>query len=160
MTKSRLIVLASSLLALAACVDPYAPTMRPDYAIRVVPTTQGPLAVPPPCPSWNSAITDPYDNQPFPQYGCANARDLALTVENPDDLVEGRALGDARGVTEVGAIRRYDNNQSRGLIWTGTEDNQAATTTASTGTSAMTGDVTGSAGASASSAATGAAAGP
>jgi len=159
MTQPRQAFLAFGLLALmtlAACVDPYQPTMRPDYTIRVVPTAQGDVAVPPGCPSWTNDTKDPFDEQPDPQFGCSSARNLALTVENPDDIVHGRTLDDARGVTAVGAVRRYDNNQPRGLIWTGTEDNQAATTTASTGTSSMTGDVTGSANAAASSSSTGA----
>jgi hypothetical protein len=69
-------------------------------------------------------------------------------VENPDDLLAGRALGKMRGVTAVGSIRRYDNNQPRGLIWTGADANQTAATTAPTASSPMSGDVTGSAGAS------------
>ena len=138
-------------LALSACDDPYNPTLRPDYVIRVTPTAQGSIATPPPCPSWATEIADPFDNQPAPQFGCANARNLASMIEEPNDLLQGRNLGDSRGVAEVGAVRRYDNNQTRGLIWTGTESNQAATTTSSTSSSSLTGDVTGSAGAASSS---------
>ena len=151
MKQSRLAFFTFALLALAACEDPYAPTLRPDYTIRVMPTAQGMVAAPPPCPSWATETTDPFDNQPMPQFGCANARNLADMVENPNDLVTGRPMGDARGVTAVGSIRRYDNDQTRGLIWTGTESNQTATTTASTSSSSLTGDVTGGAGASSSS---------
>ena len=142
----RLVFLASGLLALAAC-DMYTPTLHPDYAIRVTPTThegvKGSVATPPPCPSWNTEMADPFDNQPMPQFGCATARNLASTIENPNDLVEGRTLGKQRGVAAVGAVRRYDNNQTRGLIMPAAETSAAAVTTASTGSSSMTGDITG-----------------
>ena len=147
----KTITLAALLLTLTACVDPYDPTMRPDYAIRVTPTQDGGIAVAPPCPSWATETSDPYDNQPVPQFGCADARNLAAQVETPNDLVQARPMGDMRGVTAVGAIRRYDNNQTRGLIIPGAESSQAATTTSATAASPMTGDVTGSAGASSSS---------
>ena len=140
----------SGLLALGAC-DPYAPTLRPDYAIRVTPTAQGFVATPPTCPSWATATKDPFDEQPDPQFGCATARNLAAMVENPKDLVEGRPLGNERGVTAVGATRRYDNNQTRGLIWTGNEDNAVAVTTSSASASSLSGDITGGGGSSPSS---------
>lgn len=136
------LLLGFGFLALAACESPYAPTPRPDYTIRVMPTAQGNVAIPPTCPDWKTASADPFDNQPMPQFGCANARNLAGMVENPNDLIEGRALANARGVTAVGAIRRYDNNQPRGLITPSAEVSQVAATTAPTAASSLTGDVT------------------
>lgn len=148
MTKSRFTFIAFGLLALVACEDPYTPTPRPDYTIRVVPTTQqgpsqGSIAVPPTCPSWNTEVVDPYDDQPLPQFGCADARNLALMIDNPNDLVKGRPLGEARGVQAVGTIRRYDNNQPRGLIMPGADGSSAAITTAPTASSTLSGDETG-----------------
>jgi len=156
MNKQRLALIAFG-FALTAC-DPYASTMRPDYVIHVTPTALGSVATPPACPSWATDNSDPFDNQPFPQYGCASARNLAAMVENPDDLVQGRNLANARGVTAVGAIRRYDNNQPRGLLTPAAEVSQTAATTAPTATSSMTGDVTG--GTPAASSAGASAAGP
>lgn len=151
MKLSRTLILSIGLLALTGCEDFYVSTLRPDYTIRVTPTPQGSVATAPECPSWNDAGVNPFDNQPLPQFGCANARNLADLVENPDDLVEGRTMGKERGVTLVGSIRRHDNNQTRGLILPTAETSQAATTTSSGAASSMTGDVTGgtSAGASA-----------
>lgn len=138
--------------AVAACVDPYQPTPHPDYTIHVVSTPKGDVAIPPTCPSWATATTDPYDNQSLPQFGCAYYRNLALAVERPNDLVHGRDLGPMRGVTAVGAIRRYDNNQTRGLLDPNTNpDTAVATTSATTPASSMSGDVTGGASASSSS---------
>ena len=159
MSMRALLTLSCSLLALTACADPYPPTPRPDYTIHVVSTPKGDVAVPPACPSWSTATTDPYDNQPNPQFGCSQARNLALSVEQPEDLVQGRELGPERGVIAVGAIRRYDNNQTRGLLYLSTSlDTAADATTASSASSALTGDVTG--GSSATAAPAAAASGP
>lgn len=144
MTKTSFYAVCLALLALTACEDPYPSTPRPDNTIRVISTPKGSAALPPKCLSWTAATVDPYDNQLLPQYGCATARNLALEIERPEDLVHGRELGPERGVTAVGAVRRYDNNQTRGLIdpENGT-DSTAAATTAANQSSKMTGDVTG-----------------
>jgi len=143
MKLSRTLILSVGLLALTGCEDLYLSTMRPDYTIRVTPTPQGSVATAPECPTWSDNTVNPFDNQPLPQYGCAHARNLADMVENPDDLIEGRTLGNGRGVTHVGAVRRYDNNQPRGLVWTGKDVNEVAKTTAPTATSPLSGDATG-----------------
>jgi hypothetical protein len=159
--KKSLMLMSFGLLTLAACSSPYGGTPRPDYTIRVVPTPNGPIAVAPTCPSWATDTSDPFDNQPIPQFGCANARNLALMVEQPEDLVKGRDLGPARATTTVGAIRRYDNNQTRGLLDPDTSpDMAAAVTTSSTASSSLSGDATGSASSSSSSAPAAAAAAP
>src|ERR1700722_6115933 len=129
-------------IALAGCEDPYQPTPRPDYTIRVMPTPNGNLvAIPPSCPSWTTATTDPYDNKQLPQLGCATARNLAMMVEQPQDLVKGRDLGGSSGVTAVGSVLRYNYGQTRGLIWTGADPNQVSNTTASTPNPAVNGEV-------------------
>ncbi len=139
----RALVQSAALLAAlvtTACVE-LPPTPKPDYAVRVRTQNGKSTAIPPQCASWNTDITDPFDNQPLPQFGCATARNLALMIERPEDLVEGRPLGTPDSVTSLGAILRYRNNQSRGLIWTGTDPNSVATTTASTPASSLTGEV-------------------
>jgi len=143
MNYSRSVFLAFGLLSLAACQDIYSATMRPDYTIRVTPTAEGSVAVPPECPSWSDETVNPFDNQPLPQYGCATARNLANMVEDPNDLVEGRDLANMRGVTAVGAVRRYDSNQARGLILPSADSSQPAVTTSPSGASSISGDVTG-----------------
>jgi type IV pilus biogenesis protein CpaD/CtpE len=144
MTYSRSVLLGFGLMALVACEDMYPPTPRPNYTIRVEPTASGSVAIPPECHSWNEAVANPLDSQPLPQFGCATARNLASLADNPNDLVEGRTLGHSRAVLSVGAIRRYDNNQTRGLIMPVSETSQVAATSATTATSSMSGDATGS----------------
>ncbi len=154
MHKTFILSLAG-ILMLTGCDSLYPPTPRPDYTIKVVQTPNGPVAVPPECPPWSSATIDPYDNQPLPQFGCATARNLALMVDHPDDLVKGRDLGNANAVVTVGAMRRYENNQTRGLIKpSGQADDTIDITTAGTSTSTLTGNiVSGSPSSSSSSAA-------
>lgn len=160
MHKTRYLFLLG-LVALASCdslsaPQIYPPTPKPDYTIKVVPTANGLAAIPPGCPSWSTATADPYDNQPLPQFGCANARNLAMMIEEPKDLVHGRDAGNSSsGVLTVGAMRRYYNNQTRGLIDTDTAaDTSVAVTTSSTAASPMSGDnITGGGSSSSSSAA-------
>lgn len=152
MKKSSILILGITVFMVAGCEDPYQPTLRPDYTIHVVATPHGDVALPPACPSWATEKTDPYDNQPVPQFGCATARNLAMSVERPSDLVHGRELGPERGVHAVGDIRRYDNDQTRGLIDPNTNaDSAVAATTSSAPASALSGDITGGASATSSS---------
>ncbi|MDE2029372.1 MAG: hypothetical protein KGI97_02290 [Alphaproteobacteria bacterium] len=151
---SRFFALAFGLFALTACDTVfYPPTPHPDYAIRVTPNAQGGIAKAPACMSWATATTDPFDNQPLPQFGCANARNLAAMVARPDDLIAPGTMGPSRGTVAVGAIRRYDNNQTRGLVLPGPEVDQTAASTAPTTSSSLTGDITNGGSSSASSAA-------
>lgn len=151
----RQYLLLLPLLALSACDLGIPPTTNPDYTIRVLKTSSGSVAIPPNCPSAFTSTVNPFDEQPLPQYGCAHARNLAMMVEQPDDLVKGRDLGEARSVLIVGSVRRYDNNQTRGLIWTGTDSNAVAVTSASTTSSLLTGDATGTTASTTSSNTTG-----
>ena len=150
------LILALGCFALGGCTNPYPPTPRPDYTIRVTPTANGMVATPPPCPSWVTEHSNPYENQPLPQFGCATARNLAMMVERPEDLVTGRELGPANGVTAVGSMRRYNSDQTRGLIWTGQDPNAVAVTTSSATSSSISGELaTGSAASSGTAAAAG-----
>ncbi|HEU0117748.1 MAG TPA: CpaD family pilus assembly lipoprotein [Alphaproteobacteria bacterium] len=151
MTKTTLL-LSISLLALSACDTFYDKTPRPDNTIKVMPTAQGTKAIPPECASFATATMNPYDQQPLPQFGCASARNLALMVEQPDDVVHGREMDGGRAVASVGAVKRYDNNQTRALIYpTKDIDTVVDTTTMSSSTSAITGDSAGGGGGASSS---------
>lgn len=140
-----LVSIGTACLALAACDTLFPPTPTPDYTIKVVPGPNGMTAVPPACLNWTNAVADPYDNQPLPQFGCANTRNLAFMVDRPEDLIHGRDFGDSSGVMAVGAMRRYYGNQTRGLLdSSASPDSSVAITTASTPASGITGDATGS----------------
>jgi type IV pilus biogenesis protein CpaD/CtpE len=115
MSRLSLAITSLGLLALAAC-GPITPA--PDYAIRVAPNPDGSgyTAIPPTCQRWSDDDLNFFDNQPQPEFGCADARNLALEVERPEDLLQGRDPGPANGVTTAGTIVRYNNNLTRGLL--------------------------------------------
>jgi hypothetical protein len=119
-------------------------TPKPDYTIQVAPTPdgQGMVAVPPHCANWSdNGIDVPLDNQPLPEFGCADARNFAIMVDRPEDLLQGRNPGPANGVTTAGSILRYNNNQTRGLIYPSqATDNSVDTTTASSSASSLSGE--------------------
>jgi hypothetical protein len=134
------LILVTSVLGLAGC-GPTTPS--PDYAIRVVPSSDGrsAMAIPPDCPRWSDNENNFFDNQPFPQFGCADARNLAAMVERPEDLLHGRELGPASGVLTAGSIVRYNNNQTRGLLSPSQQpDNSVDVTTAPSANSGLTGE--------------------
>lgn len=131
-------------LGMLLCLDLTAcainPTPTPNYTIGVQSTAQGKVAVAPECLNWTDNLANPYDNQPLPQLGCANARNLAFMVERPDDLIQGRDPGTSSGVLAVGAMRRYESNQTRGLLdLSAAPDLSLAVTSAPTAASSLNG---------------------
>lgn len=131
-------------LGTASCVE-LPPTPKPDYVIRVKTQNGKTVAIPPTCASWNTDVVDPFDNQPLPQFGCATARNLAMMVERPADLVgEPRPMGPPDSVTTLGATVRYRHNQTRGFVWPSGDPSQIAITTAPVPNSALNGAISGS----------------
>jgi type IV pilus biogenesis protein CpaD/CtpE len=74
------------------------------------------VAVVKPCPEWNHHPWDGLENHLPEEYGCADAYNLAHSVEQPSDLVRGRALGDAEASTGVLGIERYREGKTKELI--------------------------------------------
>ena len=143
---SQFLVLAVLMAALSACADP---TPLPDNTIRVGPSPDGKgmVATQPNCVSWADNPAIRLDNAPLPQFGCATARNLAVMVDQPSDLLQGRPLDPARGIVTSGSILRYDQNQTRGLIYPSQSgDTSVDTTTNSTASSGLNGDTASSAG--------------
>lgn len=69
----------------------------------------------PDCADWSKPSgIDPH-NRPSSHIGCASARNLAVMVADPADLVHGRTLGPADGVREADALRRYRDDNVRPL---------------------------------------------
>lgn len=102
------------ILALGACeMSPKA-----DNRIRLMPAAngKGTVAVPPECLSWHDAAAAPQDNNPWPQYGCASARNLAAMVERPEDLESGKPMGSADGVAAAISIQNYRVGKTKALI--------------------------------------------
>ena len=71
------------------------------------------------CPDWREARLehplDPMLGNPVPAggllLGCPNEINLARMAARPEDLVDGGRTGPTRAPAEVGAVRRYYDNQ-------------------------------------------------
>lgn len=128
-------VILSSAFLLCACsgYDPVEP--NPDYSIKLMRSHDGKrtVAVPPDCPSWNTVSSSPLENQPWAQFGCANARNLAAQIVRPDDLIDGRDSGPAKGSTTAGAVNRYNEGKTKSLQ----DPNSKAPVAAAPGAGAM-----------------------
>lgn len=97
--------------------NPFEMSSTPDYRIKLMTRPDGRLeAIPPECPSWRTENNSPWQNDPWPQYGCANARNLAAMVEQPEDLIVGRALDPASGSRAAYSIKRYNEGKTAALI--------------------------------------------
>jgi hypothetical protein len=90
----------------------------PDHTIKLMPSADGKrtIAVPPECLSWHNYANGPLENQPWPQYGCAQARNLAAQVERPEDLVAGKPLGSGDAVLSSASIQNYRAGKTKALI--------------------------------------------
>lgn len=112
---STLLMLSALALLLGGCETP----PRPDYRIKVMPspTGKGVIAIPPECLSWHEyGAGDPQENTPWPTFGCAEAKNLAAMVDDPNDLIEGKPLGEADPVVSAAAIARYQAGKTTPLI--------------------------------------------
>ncbi len=117
MNKSALLSVCA-LMALAAC-DHSRSAMNPDYSIGLVPSRDGYglAAVPPPCPGWREGNNnDPFENTMMPQLGCATARNLAVAVERPEDLVANDTFVPADGSAASLGVARYRIGKTTPLI--------------------------------------------
>jgi pilus assembly protein CpaD len=70
---------------------------------------------PPECPAWDDLLENYLSNAPSIPLGCANARNLHLMVEDPRDLLVGRATGQTVGTPAVKAIDRYMEDKVKPL---------------------------------------------
>jgi pilus assembly protein CpaD len=74
------------------------------------------VVTPPRCPDWSGSPATGHDNVPNGNFGCATANNFALMVDNPRDLIAGRALGPADAEPSLNAITRYRTEQVKPLL--------------------------------------------
>ena len=74
----------------------------------------------PECPAWDDLLENYVSNAPTIPLGCANNRNLNLMVEDPRDLLVGRATGPTDANREVKAIERYMEDKVKPLPETNT----------------------------------------
>lgn len=107
----------SSIILLCSCADPFAFNPAPDYRIGLVKGTDGKVhAIAPECPDWAFYSNGPFQGEPWPQFGCAHARNLAAMVDRPEDLEHGREMSPALGSNAALGMRRYEQDKTKPLI--------------------------------------------
>ena len=117
-------ILLAAALALAGCVAN--PVVTPEWPIGVAPAAGRPdrlVVVAPECGAAPATTPEPYGNSWHNQHlglGCSQARNLALQVAEPRDLVQGRTAGRPDAEREARAIDRYHKGEEKDLRREGT----------------------------------------
>ncbi|HLN24714.1 MAG TPA: CpaD family pilus assembly lipoprotein [Patescibacteria group bacterium] len=74
------------------------------------------VASAPNCPSMaRQSFTTTPSERPIFAFGCANLSNLAEMIDDPRDLIDPAPYAGPRGVTEVDAIRRFNDNKTTPL---------------------------------------------
>jgi pilus assembly protein CpaD len=76
------------------------------------------VVTPSDCPGWDDIQQNYVSNAPTVPLGCITNRNLQLMVEDPRDLVVGRATGPADGIREAGAVARYELDRVKPFLGT------------------------------------------
>jgi pilus assembly protein CpaD len=103
----------------------------------------------PSCPNWSASPATGHENVPTGNFGCATMTDLSLMVDNPRDLMAGRAMGPQDGDPALAAVERYRAGQVKPLL-TDSSSGSSSSSSGSGSSSSMSGSSSG-AGAGASS---------
>jgi pilus assembly protein CpaD len=90
-------------IAPAAPGAPAAPAGAQEVTVAATRAT----AIMPACPGWPAMDAAPNDNRVHPNFGCADASNLAAMVADPSDLVTGEAAGSADGERAAAAVSAY-----------------------------------------------------
>jgi len=123
----RAILSLAAALALAGCSYVQNPTDTPVWPVSVVPAAAQPgqvVAVPPECgsvPPTARRMDATAWHDPNLGLGCSTARNLALQVQEPRDLLSGRPLGTPDAERETLAMQRYRKGEEKDLMRAGTQ---------------------------------------
>lgn len=69
------------------------------------------VVTPPDCPNWSKPAMGDHSNSLPSNFGCADATNLSLMVDDPRDLVIGRPLGPPRGDQALYGYARFRNGK-------------------------------------------------
>ena len=117
MKNHHLLCLSFVLAALSGCADAPHRSVNREYPITLEKMSDGTLrAVPPVCPKWEDYTVNGDSTDVVTPLGCATARNLAIMIDNPKDLVEGRDPGPVDPTIAAAAIERYHNGQTKPLL--------------------------------------------
>ncbi len=107
------------LALLGGCYYADPTSSMPDHSISLIanPEKGGKLvAVPKPCPNWETHVMEGLENQFKPEFGCADMYNLGKMISEPADLLHGQALGEADAASGVLGIERYRQDKKKELI--------------------------------------------
>ncbi len=102
------------------------PAATPEWPVMVAPAAGQPnrmVAIPPECGPAPATIEKLYGSSwhnPYLGLGCSQARNLAVQIEEPHDLLTGRSLGPADAERQSLAIQNYRNGEEKDLMREGT----------------------------------------
>jgi pilus assembly protein CpaD len=99
-------------LAARGLIVDLAPPMQGGNADQVAVVAMKAQVAPIACPGYNAPIQLDHEMRPILNPGCANAIDLGLMLENPNDLNQGRALPPADAEGQSLSIQRYRTGQT------------------------------------------------
>jgi pilus assembly protein CpaD len=61
--------------------------------------------------TWNENLTNTWDNQPMPNFGCAVQNNVAAMVADPRDLVQPRTMDDASAARRTAVVGHYEKGE-------------------------------------------------
>jgi pilus assembly protein CpaD len=93
------------------------------------------VVTPPTCPDWSDSPATGHANTPNSNFGCATVSNFALMVDNPRDLMTGRALGPADAEPSIESVERYRTGQLKPLLNSVSKTQAAAGASGSPGSS-------------------------
>ena len=70
------------------------------------------------CGNWSENLATTYDNQPYPNFGCAEQQNVAAMVANPEDFEHPRASSPVLASNRTAAMTIYIKNGTAGDYWT------------------------------------------
>ncbi|MGH6880914.1 CpaD family pilus assembly lipoprotein [Hypericibacter sp.] len=108
------------ILAARGLIVEMAPPLQGGNPNQVAVVAMKSQIVPINCPGYNAPIQLDHEGRPILNPGCANAIDLGLMLENPNDLSQGRALPPADAEGQSLSIQRYRTGQTYAPVTQGT----------------------------------------
>ena len=102
MRTRSVVAIAAVMMLLAAC-DNYTPRKK---EATYNPVTRE-LTLPYPCPDWSQSQDNNYKNEMHSDYGCAVNNNLAIQLENPEDLHHGHGQTSPDTEVTTGVIKQY-----------------------------------------------------
>jgi pilus assembly protein CpaD len=76
------------------------------------------VAVTTECGDWSTNVGFNYENDPYPNFGCAYQNNIAAMVANPEDLESPRSMSPAMADNRIEVMKVYFDNKTAGDYYT------------------------------------------